>query len=181
MVSLAASLQRGPLSPRGRGVGTAGWSQGPVQRATGVCPKGGKSSTALPRPLEAQGGWGTQEGSWLRRGSWVSKDVRKVSAIRPQLHLKPAAGSTQWSCTVGSGRRGSGPPTSVWVRDSQRWGSLISTQPAHQDNPASHLPHGQLRGGWRLPLPALGCMGDTCVPVIWQPGIPRRTLGQERR
>ena len=42
----------------------------------------------------------------MRRGSWVSKDVWKVSAVRPQLHLKPAAGSAQWGFAAGSGRRG---------------------------------------------------------------------------
>lgn len=29
-----------------------------------------------------------------------------MSAVRPQLHLKPAAGSAQWGFAAGSGRRG---------------------------------------------------------------------------
>lgn len=82
-----------PVS-QGKGLGAAGWSQGPMQRATCVCPRGWEVQRCSPAPSRGLGWhWVRHPGGVLiEEGALGLQEYSEGSTARHQLHLKPTAG-----------------------------------------------------------------------------------------
>lgn len=161
-----------PPPPRAGGEGIWLVPKACEERATWLCPKGWEVQHCSPSPSRGLG-W-----HWVRHSGGVPieegtlgfqeclEGVHSQTTVLSEARGWKVPSKVALSVQADGGPR---PPTSVWagVGGSPSCGpeeELPGLHPARstgQPLSTSHLPLGQLQGGWRLPLPALGGVGTT--------------------